>query len=59
MTFNVQRLAPYAKAVVAVVGVVALVAKSLVDGVLTSDEIVSIGVAIGVAFGVYQVPNKK
>lgn len=58
MQLNVQKLAPYAKAVVAIAGVVVLAAKALVDGVLTGDEIIGIGTAVAVALGVYQVPNK-
>lgn len=54
---NIQKIA---KAVVAVVGVIIVVANGLVDdGRLTTDEIVAIGTAIGVALGVYRVPNKK
>lgn len=56
---NVSRLAPYAKTVVAVCGFVLLAAKALVDGQLTTDELVSIGTALGVAFGVYQVRNEE
>ena len=56
--FNVQKLARYAKAVVAVCGVIVLVAKAFVDGVITGDEIMQVGTAVAVAFGVYQVPNK-
>ena len=59
MKLNVQKLAPYAKTVVAVCGVVALVAKALVDGELTYDEVVAVGTAIAVSLGVYTVPNKK
>jgi len=58
-TLNVQKLAPYAKAVVAILGVVILGAKALVDGQLTTDEVVVVGTALAVALGVYQVPNKK
>lgn len=58
-TLNVSKLAPYAKAVVAVAGVVVLFAKALLDGQLTSDEVVAVGTTIAVALGVYQVPNKK
>ena len=58
MNVNVSKLAPYAKAVVAVGGLVVLVAKALVDGVLTGDEMAAIGIAVAVALGVYKVPNK-
>lgn len=55
---NVSKLAPYAKAVVAVLGVLVLAAKAFTDGQLTTDELVQIATATCVALGVYQVPNK-
>lgn len=57
--FDVSKLAPYAKTVVAVCGVVVLFAKALLDGVLTSDELIAVGTAIGVSVGVFQVKNKQ
>ncbi len=59
MSIDVSKLAPYAKAVVAVGGFVLVVAKAVADGVLTVDDLQAIGVAAGVAFGVWLVPNKK
>jgi len=47
----------YAKFIVALTGVVALIAKVLVDGTLTTEEIVMVGGAILVALGVRQIPN--
>lgn len=58
MKLNVSKLAPFAKAVVAVGGVILLAAKAVADGVLTQDEIVAVGTAVLVAAGVYKVPNK-
>lgn len=53
------KLAPYAKAVVAVAGVVATVAGVIATSDLTSTEgIIACAVSIAVALGVYQVPNK-
>ena len=57
--FNVQKLARYAKAAVAVCGVLVLAAKAVMDGVVTGDEIVQVGIAVAVAFGVYQVKNEQ
>ncbi len=53
----VKRLSPYAKSVVAVLGILILIANAVVDGVFTQDELIAILTAIGVAIGVYQVPN--
>lgn len=48
-----------AKAIVALAGVLVVVGNGLADdGSLSVDEIVSIGTAVGVALGVYQIPNK-
>lgn len=58
MQLNVSKLAPYAKAVVAVCGFILIVAKALVDGTVTSDELYAIGTSAGVMLGVYQVRNK-
>lgn len=55
---NVSKIAPYAKTVVAVVGLIALAANACVDGVVSSQELVQIITAAAVAVGVYQVPNK-
>lgn len=57
--FDVSKLAPYAKTVVAACGVIILIAKALLDGTLTSDELIAIGTALGVTFGVFQVKNKE
>lgn len=55
-----ERVKKVAKAIVAATGVVIVAAQGLLDdGSLTTDEIVAIAVAAGVALGVYQVPNKK
>lgn len=56
---NVSKLAPYAKAVIAVCGVFVLAAQAVSDGQLTFDELVTVGTALAVALGVYQIPNKK
>lgn len=53
-----RKVAPYAKAAVAVLGVAMVTAKALADGELTMDEVTEIAIAIGVASGVYAVPNK-
>jgi hypothetical protein len=58
MKFDVSTLAPYAKTVVAVLGVALLAAKALLDGTVTSDEIQSVAIAAAAALGVYHVPNK-
>lgn len=50
-------LAPYRKAVVAVAGVLAIVAKVLADGTLDAAEIGEVATAVAVALGVYRVPN--
>jgi hypothetical protein len=55
---NVSKLAPYAKAVVALLGFLLLLAKCLSDGQLTSEEVQTLLVAGGVVVGVHQVPNK-
>jgi hypothetical protein len=55
---NVSKLAPYAKTLVAILGVVGIIARAAVDGVITSDELSSIGIALLTAAGVYQVRNK-
>lgn len=48
-----------AKAVVAVLGVLVVVGNGLADdGHLSVDEIVAIATALGVALGVYTVPNR-
>lgn len=55
-----MNLDKYKKTIVAVAGVIALVAQSLADdGTLSTDEIVAICVAAGAALGVYTIPNKK
>jgi hypothetical protein len=55
---NVEKLAPYAKLVVAVGGVVIMLAKALVDGNFSTDEMMQVAIAAGVALGVYHIPNK-
>ncbi len=55
---NVSKFTPYAKAIVAFGGVVLLLAKALSDGVLSQDDIAEVVGAIGVAYGVWRVPNK-
>lgn len=49
----------YRKAIVAAAGVGVVVCKALVDGQITPDEVLGVIVAVGVAVGVYQVPNKQ
>ena len=56
---NVEKLAPYAKTVVAVAGAVIATASCLLDGVVSSEDVVLIVTAWGTVFGVYQIPNKK
>jgi hypothetical protein len=70
---DVSKLAPYAKTVVAVLGSVvtmlvagAVIASTLADGVMTSDDlsviaanILIIATALGLPVVVYQTPNKK
>ncbi len=54
---NVSKIAPYAKAVVALLGFLLLLANCLSDGRLTSEEIQTLIVAAGVVVGVHQIPN--
>ena len=54
---NVSKLAPYAKAIVAVLGALIVLATALSDGILSSNEVVVILTSFGAAFGVFQVPN--
>lgn len=56
---KVKSLAPYAKTVVAVGGIVVMLGKALLDGAITGDEAVQIGTAVLVALGVYAKPNKQ
>lgn len=56
---NVKKLAPYAKSIVAGLGVLALAAQATADGRIDGDEVMAVLTAAAVAFGVYQVPNKK
>ena len=54
---NLKRIA---KAVVAVCGVLVVAGQGLLDdGSLSTDEIFAIATAVGVALGVYQVPNSR
>lgn len=55
---KVSKIAPYAKAVVAVCGFILMVAKACVDGNVSGDELTAILTSAGVAVGVYQVRNK-
>lgn len=55
---NVSKLAPYAKAVVAICGAIVVTATCLSDGNLSVDDCVLIGSAWLTAFGVHKVPNK-
>lgn len=54
---NVSKLAPYAKAVVALLGFLLLLAKALSDGSLSADEVQQLTVAAAVVVGVHQVKN--
>lgn len=56
---NVSKIAPYAKTVVAICGLIVLAANACADGVVSIDEILSIITGAGVVLGVYQVPNKN
>lgn len=56
---DVSKLAPYAKTVVAVAGLVILAANACIDGVVESSEMIEIITAAAVALGVYQVPNRR
>lgn len=48
----------YSKALVAAAGVIVLVAQSYLDDQsFSTDELVAIATAVGVALGVYQLPN--
>lgn len=53
-----SRLAPYAKAIVACAGVAVVLAQVVSDGQVSLDEAKELAVAVGVATGVYAVPNK-
>lgn len=54
---NVSKLAPYAKAVMAVLGALLVTATAVADGTITNDEMVILIASWGAVFGVYQVPN--
>jgi hypothetical protein len=56
---NVEKLAPYAKTVVAVAGAVVTTASCLIDGNISSEDVVIIVTAWSTVFGVYQATNKK
>lgn len=56
---NVSKLAPYAKSVVAVIGLMATIAQACIDGTIDSAELGVIITAGAVLAGVYQVPNKQ
>lgn len=58
MNLNLQKLAPYAKACVAVLGFLLLLAKALSDGTVSNDEVEQLLIAAGVVIGIHQVPNK-
>lgn len=47
-----------AKAVVAVCGLVAVVATQVADGTIDVDAVVTAGIAAAVALGVWAVPNR-
>lgn len=48
----------YAKLFVAVSGVLVVLGEALSDGAISGQETLSLVVALGVALGVYRVPNK-
>jgi len=47
----------YRKGLVAAAGVLAVLSKALTDGAVDGSEMLEIALALGVAFGVYRVPN--
>lgn len=55
---NLSNLTPYAKAIVAVAGAVAVTAGCLVDGKLDANDVAVIIAAWATVIGVHQVPNK-
>lgn len=55
----VRLVQPYAKAAVAVAGVIAVVGNAVVDGTVTRDEAEAIVVSVAVAAGVYRVRNAQ
>lgn len=50
-------LRKYRKGVVALAGVLVVLGGALTDGAVTADEVTDILIAIGVACGVFAVPN--
>lgn len=56
---NVTKLAPYAKTAVAVLGALLATASVCIDGKVTNEDLMTIIVAWGTVFGVYQIPNSK
>lgn len=56
---NVSRLAPYAKAVVAVAGAVVVTANAVLDGQLDANDWTAIVAAWATAYGVFRVTNAK
>lgn len=55
---NVSKLAPYTKAVVAVLGALVATVACFADGTIDSADVVTIVTVWGTVFGVYQVTNK-
>lgn len=55
---NLSKLAPYAKAVVALAGAVAVTAGCLVDGNLSVNDLTVIAAAWATVIGVHQIPNR-
>lgn len=54
---DVTKLAPVAKAVVAIAGALLVTAKVLTDGTLTMDDLQLIVAAWATAYAVWRVPN--
>lgn len=55
---NLSKLAPVAKAVVAIAGAVVVSATCLLDGNLSANDVVVIIAAWATVIGVHQVPNR-
>jgi hypothetical protein len=54
----IEKIAPYAKAVAAVVGAfLTWSAAAIIDGGVSTEEWIALGLAILTALGVYRVPN--
>jgi hypothetical protein len=54
---NIPNLAPYSKAVVAVIGLLLVLAQTLMDGSISASDIGLITTAFATAVAVFHVPN--